>query len=87
MHDNYSSYLYYRGENDNPLNSQEDFSLNRHMWWHYEQHHFGCKQHKEEFPLVEDFMRYIVNNKVDYGDPDDRLLNQYKNSSQYSDKL
>ena len=83
MQNNYSSYLYYRGEKENPFTSQEDLSFNRHMWWCYEYNYFHDKSTREEFPNIVDFIKHIVNNKLDYADPNERFLNQYKNSSPY----
>jgi len=85
MQNKYSQYLYFRGEEENPFKSETDLNLNRHMWWHYECHYSTCKFHKDKFPNLDDYIKDILENKVDYGDPDGRLFGQYKNSSPYLD--
>ncbi|WP_226063316.1 hypothetical protein [Kaistella polysaccharea] len=73
--------LYYNSEKTNPFTKDEDLNLNRHMWWHYEEHYSHCKIHQRQFPKLLDYIKDILNNKVDYGDMDGKLLRMYQNSS------
>lgn len=81
---NYSQYLYFKGEFENPFNSSKDFELNRHMWWHYEQHYHFDRGDQKRFTFVKNFIIWILENKVTYGDPEGNMYRQYKNSSPYS---
>ena len=74
-------YLYFNGEKTNPFTKEEDYNYNRHMWWHYEYHHFHFERHNEKFLKLEDYVKDILNNKVDYGDMDGTLFRMYQNSS------
>lgn len=70
-------YLYYKGEEKNPYLNAEGFEKNKHMWWGYEQHFFHSKEAKIQHKSLLNFIKYILENKVDYGDRDNSLLNQY----------
>ena len=76
-----NKYLYYHGEQKNPFQTEEDFSCNRHMWWHYEQSYFHDQDQQKTFPALDDYIKDVLNNKVDFGDLDGRLFRMYKESS------
>jgi hypothetical protein len=74
-------YLYFNGEKENPFNKEDDNHLNRLMWWHYEFHHFHFERQNQKFLKLEDYIKDVLNNKVDYGDLDGKLFRMYQNSS------
>lgn len=51
------------------------------MWWHYEQSYFYDHDQQKTFPALDDYIKDVLNNKVDYGDLDWRLFRMYKDSS------
>lgn len=76
-----NKYLYYHGQQKNPFQTEEDFRWNRHMWWHYEQSYFHDQNQQKMFPELDDYIKDVLNNKVDYGDLDGLLFRMYKDSS------
>lgn len=52
-------YLYFNGEKTNPFTKEEDYNYNRHMWWHYEYHHFHFERHNEKFLKLEDYIKDV----------------------------
>lgn len=77
----YTKYLYFKGEIENPFTDEQDLQLNRHIWWHYERHYHFDREDQKRFSNIEDFIIWILDNKVDYGDREGKLYSQYKNSS------
>lgn len=82
--DSENQYLYYNGEKTNPFTQEDDYTHNRHMWWHYEEHYFQCESHQKQFPKLTNYIKDVLNNKVDYGDMDGTLFRMYQNSSKKS---
>lgn len=76
-----NQYLYFKGEKTNPYTKEQDYTYNRHMWWHYEQSYFYNQDLQKMFSELDDYIKDILYNKIDYGDLDGRLFRMYKDSS------
>lgn len=70
-------YKYFQNESENPFTDEEDIKLNKHMWWHYEQHYSFNKDLQISYPSIDNFIKYILENKLDYGDIDGTKFRQY----------
>ncbi len=81
MQNNYSEYLYFNGEIENPFTSDQDRELRKDVFWHYEKQHYNVKKSGEDVYTVRGYIKNILIHSLDENKPEMPHYQMYLNNS------